>query len=117
PAPSLLALNQNRLRHGDPKWSESALIAADRREAVAQVGGAAPARLEHAGALEVEADVVFVGHADAAVELDALAADRVKHAVGLGLGDRGRAGNTEPAVERLQPALDRRAHHREIAEQ
>src|SRR3546814_3000265 len=34
PTPSLLALSQNRLRHGDPKWSKTALSAGKRSDAV-----------------------------------------------------------------------------------
>src|SRR3546814_9423806 len=34
PTPSLLALSQNRLRHGDPKWSKTALRAGKRSDEV-----------------------------------------------------------------------------------
>ena len=45
-------------------------------EAIAVIRGVAEGDLGRAAALEVEADVVLVGHADAAVQLHGLARDQ-----------------------------------------
>src|SRR3990167_7857177 len=55
--------------------------------AVAMVARPAEQLLGHPGALEVEARVVNVGHADAAVHLDHLVGDEVGEVAGLGLGE------------------------------
>src|SRR5437667_1090275 len=43
-------------------------------------------RIDHADALEIVADLVFLGHADAAVELDRLLADIATRTATLDLG-------------------------------
>src|SRR5688572_4239855 len=88
------------------------------------VGGIAEELVQDAVALHVEAYVIFVGHPDAAVHLDAFLNGESRRATGLGLGDadhrfgvvaalveqllrldRGRAGDLELGVEMRGPML------------
>src|SRR5436190_18871909 len=58
--------------------------------------------IQHPIALHVEADIIFVGHADAAVHLHALLDGELRGAAGLGLGDRDhRLGVFAVLVEQL----------------
>src|SRR6266851_4082126 len=73
----------------------------DRGEVVV---GVAEQRVDHGDALEVMADLVFVGHADAAMELDRLLADELARAAALHLGG---GDNAAPLA-----GIRRLGHHR-----
>ena len=60
---------------------------------------------------------MLVGHADAAMQLDHLAADEVQRVAGHRLGEADRLVDIRaPGVDRLQRALDRRAHQLQLGE-
>src|SRR5580658_1389985 len=85
--------------------------------AVAVEGGVAEARLRDPRALQEEADLVLVGHADAAMHLDAFVADEKKRVAGLGLGDaREFARIAGAGVDRAQRRDHRRARELDLAE-
>src|SRR5690349_492506 len=67
------------------EW-QSALVTAETGVTVAVEAFAAIQRLEHAGAFHVEARVVRIRHADAAVHLDRLVGDKVQGFGGARLG-------------------------------
>ena len=78
-------------------------LSGERREVVV---GIAEHRIDHGGALEVVADLVLHGHADAAVQLDRLLADEFCRAPDLHLGGGDRlAAIAEPGLihERKHP--------------
>ena len=65
--------------------------------------GIAEGHLRDSSALQVEAHVVLVGHADAAVHLDRLAADEARGVAGVCF--RGRARQRRVGVAVLQTAI------------
>ena len=84
-------------------------ISVEPGEALAVPGCVAPHLLEHARALEVEAGIVLVGHADAAVELDHLPADQMERLIGDRFGKTGLLADVRsPGIRRLQRPFDRR---------
>jgi hypothetical protein len=81
------------------------------------VGLAAVAGFGGAGALEVEAGVVGVGHADAAVHLHHLVGDQVQGVAHLRLGQRDQLGGVRRAVvDGGQGRLDAGAGQLQIGE-
>jgi hypothetical protein len=73
--------------------------------------------LGDAGALHVEAGVVDVGHADAAVHLDHLVGRQVQHLGRLGLGQGGQQARVATGVGGFQGGLDARAGGLQVGEQ
>src|SRR6185312_9890094 len=73
-------------------------VAVDPGVAVAVIGLAAEGGFGRAGALQVEAGVVRVGHADAAVHLHHLVGDQVQRVADLGLRQRDQLGHVRAVV-------------------
>ena len=77
---------ENRINRAAMQRDRQRSIAVEPREAFAVEGSIAPHRLQHPRALDVEACIMFVGHADATVQLDHLAADQMQRVARHGLG-------------------------------
>jgi len=93
------------------------LVPLDPRVAVAVEGLVAEGRLGGAGALQVEAGVVGVGHADAAVHLHHLVGDEVQGVADLGLRQRDQLRHVRAVVvDRGQRRLDAGAGQFEVGE-
>jgi hypothetical protein len=75
------------------------------------------ALLGDAGALQVKAGIMFMGHADAAMQLDHLRGYAVQRLAGGRLGKRGEGGERRIiGINRRQRGFDRRSRQLQFAE-
>ena len=93
------------------------LVAAQACESVAVIDAVAEGQLGGLETLEEEADLFFVGHADAAVHLDRFTADQVRDVRTTRLRAARALGNViAPVVDRTQCVVHDRAGKLELAE-
>src|SRR4051812_17939896 len=83
-------------------------VALHPRQRVRMISGVAEQLVQHAVALHVEADIIFVGHADAAVHLHALLHRQRRRSAGLRLGDRDHCLGIRAALVEQLLRLERR---------